>query len=63
LQKKNRPEIVIKGIPAAPGIAIGSAFLMDQQDFIVPDRLIFDDEILVEIARFEEAVAHTKAEI
>jgi phosphotransferase system enzyme I (PtsI) len=63
LQKKNRPEIVIKGIPAAPGIAIGSAFLMDQQDFIVPERLIFDDEIPVEIARFEEAVAHTKEEI
>jgi phosphotransferase system enzyme I (PtsI) len=63
LQKKNRPEIVIKGIPAAPGIAIGSAFLMDQQDFIVPERLIFDDEIPVEIARFEEAVTHTKEEI
>ena len=63
MQKKNRPEIVIKGIPAAPGIAIGSAFLMDQQDFVVPERLIFDDEIPVEIARFEEAVAHTKDEI
>lgn len=63
MPKKIRPEIVIKGIPAAPGIAIGSAFLMDQQDFVVPERLIFDNEIPVEIARFEEAVARTKEEI
>ena len=63
LLKKNRPEIVLKGIPAAPGISIGSAFLMDQQDFVVPERVIFDEEIPVEIARFEEAVSRTKQEI
>ncbi len=61
--KKNRPEVVLKGIPAAPGISIGPAFLMDQQDFIVPERDILQEEVAVEIARFEEAVSHTKQEI
>ncbi len=63
MSKKIKPEFVLKGIPAAPGIAIGSAFLMDQQDFIVPERAITDDEIFVEIARFEEAVGDTRREI
>ncbi len=36
---------------------------MDQQDFIVPERAISDEEVVVEIARFEEAIGHTKEEI
>jgi len=63
LPKKTKTEVVLKGIPAAPGIAIGSAFLMDQQDFIVPERAIADEEIVVEIARFDEAISDTRAEI
>ncbi len=56
-------EIVIKGIPAAPGIACGSAFILDKQDFIVPARAIIDQEIPIEIARFEEALIKTRGEI
>ncbi len=63
MSKKIRSETVLKGIPAAPGVAIGPAFLMDQQDYIVPERVISDEEIPVEVARFEEAVNHTKTEI
>lgn len=63
MAKKCTEEIVLKGIPAAPGIAAGSAFLLDQQDFIIPERAISDGEVPIEIARFEEAVAHTKREI
>lgn len=63
MPKKNKTEIVLKGIPAAPGVSIGTAFLMDQQDFIVPERAISDEEVVVEIARFEEAIGHTKEEI
>ncbi|MBF0485703.1 MAG: phosphoenolpyruvate--protein phosphotransferase [Candidatus Omnitrophica bacterium] len=62
-KKNTREEIVLKGIAAAPGIAAGQAFLMDQPDFIVPERSILDEEVPVEIARFEEAVSHTKSEI
>ena len=63
MSKKIKDEIVLKGIAAAPGIAIGSAFLLDQQDFVVPERGIVEDEVMVEIARFEEAVYNTKREI
>src|SRR3990167_4133215 len=56
-------EIVLKGIPAAPGIAIGSAFILDKQDFIVPPRAIMEKEIPIEIARFEEALIETRQEI
>ena len=56
-------EIVLKGIPAAPGIACGSAFILDKQDFIIPPRAIMEEEIPVEIARFEEALIETREEI
>ena len=56
-------EIVIKGIPAAPGIACGSAFILDKQDFIISARSILEQEVPVEIARFEEALNKTREEI
>ena len=56
-------EIVLKGIPAAPGIAYGSAFILDKQEFIVPPRAIMEKEVAIEIARFEEALFKTKGEI
>jgi len=56
-------EIILKGIPAAPGIAIGPAFIVDKQDFIVPPRAITEVEIPIEIARFEEALIKTREEI
>ena len=56
-------EIVLKGIPAAPGISIGSAYIIDKQDFNVPPRAIMDKEVVIEIARFEEALIKTREEI
>jgi len=29
-------EIILKGVPAASGIAQGSTFILDKQDFIIP---------------------------
>jgi phosphotransferase system enzyme I (PtsI) len=63
LQKKTVKEIVLKGIAASPGIAMGHAFLLDQQDFIVSERSVLPEEIQIEIARFEEAVNNTRTEI
>lgn len=56
-------EIVLKGVPAASGIACGPVFILDKQDFIVPKRGIMDQEIIIEIARFEEALGKTRQEI
>ncbi len=56
-------EIFLKGIPAAPGIALGKTFILDKQDFIVAPRAIMEAEIPIEIARFEEALIKTREEI
>jgi len=56
-------EIVLKGIPAAPGIAYGPSFILDKGDFIVPKRLIAALEVDSEIARFEEAIHNAQREI
>jgi phosphotransferase system enzyme I (PtsI) len=56
-------EIVLKGIPAAPGIAYGPSFILDKGEFIVPKRSISLTEIDSEIARFEEAVNNARREI
>ena len=49
----------VKAIPAAPGIAIGSAYIIDKQEFIVPPRAILEKDS-IEIARFEEALIKTR---
>lgn len=56
-------EIVLKGIPAAPGIAYGPSFILDKGEFIVPKRSISSSEIDSEIARFEEAINNARREI
>lgn len=56
-------ELVLKGVPAAPGIAIGSAYIVDKQEVIVPPRAILEKEIPIEIARFEEALLKTREQI
>lgn len=56
-------EMILKGIPAAPGIAAGFAFILDKQEFIVPPRAIMEKEVPIEIARFEEALIKTREEI
>jgi len=56
-------EIVLKGIPAAPGIAYGPTFILDRGEFIVPKRSISSTEVDSEIARFEEAINNARREI
>lgn len=56
-------EIILKGIPAAPGIAIGKAFLLDREQYVIPRRTIKEDQIQAEIKRFRDALVATKNEI
>ncbi len=56
-------EMILNGIPAAPGIAAGFVFILDKQEFIVPPRAIMEKEVPIEIARFEEALIKTREEI
>ena len=51
------------GIAAAPGIAIGEAFLLDEEDFCVVEVKIPESEIKKEISRYKEALNKTHQEM
>ena len=55
--------IILKGIPAAPGVAIGKALLFDSEALHVPKRPITDEQIPYEVFRFEEALILTRRQI
>lgn len=57
-------EIVLKGIAASPGVAGGFIYILDKKELSVPPpRSVMDVEVPIEIARFEEAIQKSKAEI
>lgn len=56
-------QVIEKGIIASPGIRIGKAFLYHGQTVIVRKYTISEDEVSIEISRFEKAVEQTKNEL
>jgi phosphoenolpyruvate-protein phosphotransferase (PTS system enzyme I) len=58
-----KKEVVLKGIPASPGIVIGSAFLFGREQYAIPRRNIREDQVHGEIKRFKDALIQTKNEI
>ncbi len=53
-----------KGIPVSPGFAIGKALVLHSEDsFVVPRKTVSTEGIAQEIARFEDAITRTRAEI
>lgn len=56
-------EIVLKGIPASPGIAIGPAFLFQKHAPTIFEKSIELNEIQREIERLEQAVARSRKEL
>src|SRR5690242_1379556 len=55
--------IVLRGIPASPGIGIGKAFLLKEESFSYVSRSLARDEVKKEIHRFRQAITKTRAEI
>jgi len=56
-------ETVLKGLPAAPGITIGKAYLLDSEDFTISKRHITEKDLPDEINRFQDALINTRNEI
>ncbi len=56
-------EIVLKGIPASPGICHGDAMLFAQINIDVPLYRISENEVSVEKERFQKAILSTREEI
>ena len=55
--------LVLKGIPASHGIAIGTSFLFGSEELLIPRRTITDADIPTEVMRFEEALIQTRHQI
>lgn len=54
----------LAGIPVSPGVAIGKAFVLRSEDFQSTAKVrIEEDHIPKEIARFEDALIRTRADI
>lgn len=56
-------EVIIKGIPASPGIAIGPAFLFRKQAPVIREKSIGQEEVSGEVERLEQAVARSHKEL
>jgi phosphotransferase system enzyme I (PtsI) len=62
-EKAKSKEIVLKGIPAAPGIVLGEVYPLYAEKIIVPRKRIRERLIEEEIARFKKALEKTRFEI
>src|SRR5713101_3012035 len=51
-----------RGIPVSPGVAIGSALVLDTELFRIPKRFIQEDGVKEEVARLHQALAAAAAE-
>lgn len=52
--------IIIKGIPASPGIAIGKAYVLEDEEIVVERREIPKEKIKSEIKRFKRSLERTQ---
>ncbi len=56
-------ERIFVGIPAAPGIAIGPAYLFNKREVVVEARRISEAEVEAELERFEQAVQRAERDL
>lgn len=62
-KKSSTKEIIVKGIPASPGIAIGKVHIFGGEDLLPRERVITEEEIPQEISRFKQVLVKTRREI
>jgi len=62
-QSSSKKEIVVHGIPASPGIAIGEVFIMGSHAINVEPRHLQDNEIDSEVDKFRLAVDKAKEDL
>jgi len=56
-------ELILQGIGVSPGVAIGEVVVFAQEGAAVPERIISEGDMPLEIARFEEALIKTRHQI
>ncbi len=55
--------LTLKGVPAAPGVAMGKSLLFSSEELMVPRRPITDAQVPTEVLRLEEAMILTRHQI
>lgn len=55
--------MIFRGVPVSPGIAIGKVFVLEKEIQNVYRRSLLSNEVKSEIARFRKAVANTRKDI
>jgi len=58
-----KKEILLSGIPASPGVAMGEAFLLDKERIEIKKSRLEKSEVKKEIERFEDALEKAGKEI
>jgi phosphotransferase system enzyme I (PtsI) len=56
-------ELVLKGIPAAPGITSGKVFAFGGEQHVIQKKAVKESDIPAEIKRFKDALIQTKNEL
>ena len=62
-KKETKKQKKLKGIPAAPGIVMGKAYVFGTETVSPTERVVTEREIPGEITKFEEALEKTKKEL
>jgi len=61
---KPAPNLTLQGIAGSPGIAIGKAYLVEQEDVdVVEKRFVEPEKIPAEVRRFKEAVKKARKQL
>ena len=58
-----KPEVVLRGVPASPGIAIGRVFLLSGDVVRVEPRTLEENEVENEIEKFRLAIQKAKSDL
>ena len=59
----DKTNIILTGVPASPGVAIGKVFLFEDDELVLTEKTIPKNKIKDEIIRLNQAIAKTKAEL
>jgi phosphotransferase system enzyme I (PtsI) len=63
VEQKQKQEVILQGIAAAPGIAVGRAYLYNKHTPQIPERTISSDEVPAELERLHHAVVRSQKEL
>jgi phosphotransferase system enzyme I (PtsI) len=63
LENNARPRRVCRGISAAPGVAIGPAFILDEEKSVVSDRHLAPSEVAKELEKYDKALEEARRQV